>query len=1488
MNIKKSAVLLLLLLGLIFPAVSFGATTAVQLHATGTEAFAAPTITPYTPQVLSDDGVTVITEAVKGTYTFPAVSATNYQFVTVNKALDFALAPETYINTYYPTYDTSFNPNSYDIAVDSSLSSAIDPVEVVISLTAMDSAVALADYAALTNLTFSSTRAVQGPSGAKHFVMGSGSSTQTVTFSGITFSPNADATGGGVTVSSGTAVFSGVTFNSCQTTGNGGGLLVTGGTATVNSSSSFVNCTANYGGGLAVTGGSATVSSTSFTGNTAAAYGGAIYSASGLTLDAGVTFNNNTSSSPNTADRGGALYVAGGTTNVSGASISFFENRANYGGAVYASSGTLNVSGSAVSFNGNTASQDGGALYAAGGTLNLTGDDLSITENTATEGNGGGIYLATNLPLTLSSSASTIRNNSASSGKGGALYASGGNTINMSGAASFTNNTADFGGAIYLARARNATSLNITGTSAATFTTNDAGTSGGAIYAEANATMTFEPEVTFSGNYTADGNGGAIWVADPAQLPEGRVFFDGNQARKATANSTTEGSGGAIYAEGSSSMSAVIGTTKIYTFSNNNLAHTYGGAFCSNSGDVTFEGYTGDKSVTARNTAYLGGGFAASYTGIIRINNSTITNQLASQGSGGVVWARTVIINSADLGSSSLPNESRGSGNSNGGGAVYSNGSMTLNNSTFSYNTAAQGGGAAYADTATVVINNCYFHHNKAEGGNGGAVTLRNYCNTTIVSSTFALNNSENLDGGAVYSQGKIDINLCYFSENLSRRSGGAVYFDQTAASEPYTSFSLTDTMLSDNNTLGGTDGGNGGAVFVSANTATIKRSTFSKNHLDLSGNAGEGGALYLNTATYQSGTNRIENCTFYENDLNDGAAPDTGTSLTSGGGALSIHCEGLTEVVSCTFSMNGSRYKGGAIYLGAEDGTLRLSGTIAVGNVRSGIYDIWSDGNIASGGYNRIGVYGTGSGVTDFYSETRNETDSTAYPSKAWSKETFFSSNVLAVNARTDLGDNIPPYIGSTRSGQERLLTLMLSEDATLPESDRATNAIPDTRRTSFPDIDERGVSRRTGVEGVYLDIGAVYFDGTRPQRGEDPIASYTISKVEISGIPSNLRRVGQTASLLAKVYYSNGRTVLGGTGEGEEPVEWISDKPTIVRINKDTGDLIVLNITPGNTYVTITARTLRTNLAGQQVSDSKAIRVTEYTYSYLNTTPQILNYIQSYVESIAEYDITLMLADLNSSMVSASSFQTAFAGAWGGVNPSQVTDLTNASLAFSTLKGYASSDGFKAAKDAGVNINFKNLAKGNVFPLTYSWTFSGEEIEKILGYNLADRAITDELADTIFSTMRLDFQGSTSSVPVIGTGGVKASTARSAGVLTLTKADSERGLRAELTAYLANVSTSSTGASASANSGTQILRSAGNSLLVVPDGSGEDGAIYGTMWVANKTGSSSNNQTPNNNGNNNQTQTKSSGGGGGCNSLGIILASIILLPALKKERRG
>ena len=1422
-----------IIIALAFPAMSFGADSAIILSVNGTDYIPDPTVTT---EYKEDEETWEIT---KGVVTFPAPSGKNYTFSTIDNSVEFAKDPKGYIEAHPEYMPNGYDESYYDAEYDSSLQSAMTAVTISIELVdeithvnTIDNPVDLTGYSGIEELTITATPASLAISNSeqRHFI--AGTQEYNTTFRGITFILGEEIyegeSGGGVEVKEGTVTFSGCTFDGCLTSSDGGGVLVTGGNA-VFTYTTFTNCSADKGGAVAVTRGNATISdslfsdnnagsggaiyvargsismdSTIFTDNTARSNGGAIYSSAQLTIGNSVTFNN--VSLAQTAANGGAIYVDGGLTEITGSSVEFVENRSQYGGAVFVASGRLNISGSGTVFSGNTVSNDGGAICASG-------DKPTIT---------------------ISSSSASFDRNIASVGNGGAIYASGGAQINISGAAVFSGNEANYGGAVYLiAATRSArTALNVTGENETLFSTNKAGTDGGAIYAGQYSTMSFISTVRFAENETNNGNGGALWVYEGSQLPEGTVYFDSNKAiPKNASKSTPKGCGGAIYINGSSESATTFTSTRAYTFSGNE-AESYGGAIFTSS-DIVFDSF----DISTANNATLGGGFVASFNSKITLqNNSSVSNQTTD----------------------------------GEGGAIYSMGGLDITDSELRSNSANQGGGAVYADASNVNITNSYFASNTSSNGNGGAIHLKNYCTSIITESTFRDNKSSYLNGGAIYAQGSLSITHCYLWENQSHSSGGAIYFDQNNDnSNNYSRFTMTSTMLAKNSTSGFES--NGGGLYVVANNVKITNCTFNANRLELGGHSGEGGGAYVSAMPIQDEDIQITNCTFYDNHVSDGA------SGSSGGGGLALHCEKTAIVKSCTFAVNGSQYKGGGIYL-AEGSTLQLSATMLVGNTDEGTYDIWSDGSISSGGYNRIGVYGTGTGVTDFYSETRNDTDRTAYPSKGWTFATFYSNNALAINERTDLGSNIPPYIGNT-TAQTRLMTLMLSEDASLPLIDRATNIIPYTRRGMFPTTDERGVPRISQGSQINLDIGACFFDGTRFVSGDSEIASYTISRLEISGIPNNLRRVGQTASLLAKIYYTNGRTALGGYGDGEEPVEWTSDKPNIIRINKDTGDITVLSFTPGDTYVTITAATVRTDTSGQRIYDRQPVKVTEYTYSYLNTSPEIMNYLQGYVQQLTEYDISLQLADVSASAVSSSSFQSAFASIWGNVTASQITDLTNAALTFDTVTNYAVSGYVLAAGKPGVNINFAGLKEGDIFPLTYSWTFSGSDLQSILGYDMAGKTVTASLADEIFSALRLDFQGANYSSPVIGSGGVKASDAISAGALALSPADGGKGLTAQITVYLANV-TAGGSLSSSANDGPQIVEG----MLIVPDGTGNDGRIFGSMFMAAKTGSAQ--EVSTNTGT--QTGAKSSSGGGGCESFGAALSSLaLLLMAVQKRRR-
>ncbi len=237
--------------------------------------------------------------------------------------------------------------------------------------------------------------------------------------------------------------------------GNGGAAEVKeGGTLIVKDSAVFTGNTAAKGGAVYINGGTATVSGSTFTDNKAAT-GGAVYG--GTASDTTITRSTFTGNA--VGNLGGAVYHNG--TALIENSV-FSGNTATYGGAVL--SGDLSetlISGS--SFSGNTATY-GGAVYNSN---NMTVGNSVFDGNVATD--GGALY---NEDHELNVSGSTFTGNTANNG--GAIYGGTASKTTITDSV-FTDNRATNGGAIDI----NGGTATITGS---TFSGNTAGVYGGAIY----------------------------------------------------------------------------------------------------------------------------------------------------------------------------------------------------------------------------------------------------------------------------------------------------------------------------------------------------------------------------------------------------------------------------------------------------------------------------------------------------------------------------------------------------------------------------------------------------------------------------------------------------------------------------------------------------------------------------------------------------------------------------------------------------------------------------------------------------------------------------------------------------------------------------------------------------------------------------------------------------------------------------------------------
>ena len=200
-------------------------------------------------------------------------------------------------------------------------------------------------------------------------------------------------------------------------------------------------------------------------------------------------------------------------------------------------------------------------------------------------------------------------------------------------------------------------------------------------------------------------------------------------------------------------------------------------------------------------------------------------------------------------------------------GTVYSDGGYaTLKDSDFSGNHAILYGGAVSLKNCYEVIENCTFTDNTAYEGAG---IYSKKSEGYIKDSIFERNTAE-VQGGAMHLNSAIDIENCIFTKNIvnsnihPQEGGGAIFLNASGATIKKSSFTDNSGNLY------------GGAVFLIMGDVTIEDSTFTNNHLTPN-YSNHGGAIHSN------GNVNIMNCNFENN------SADNGGVLSSNGGNICI-----------------------------------------------------------------------------------------------------------------------------------------------------------------------------------------------------------------------------------------------------------------------------------------------------------------------------------------------------------------------------------------------------------------------------------------------------------------------------------------------------------------------------------------------------------------------------------------------------------------------
>ncbi len=413
-------------------------------------------------------------------------------------------------------------------------------------------------------------------------------------------------------------------------------------------------------------------------------------------------------------------------------------------------------------------------------------------------------------------------------------------------------------------------------------------------------------------------------------------------------------------------------------------------------GHLTLNDLTVDAGLWIGNADINGGGIHNS--GILLIDTCTISNNTAACAAGCV----------NDVGD---------------GGGIYNSptGTLTMTDTTLSFNTADNDGGAVY-NRGLMTHTGGLVNGNTAEVDGGG---LNNTVGSMMIVSGTTFNGNTANKGGAAYNFGSMSLNTCSITSAADNKGGGLFNsgdatltrcvvtgcsaFIGAGVSGQFGRLTLNECTVDANTATAGVGGG--GGISIEVGTLIVNRTTVSHNTAVADG----GGIL-------NSGTVDLINSTI------------SGNTSTQGAGIYSW-IAGTVTIDHCTISDNTATGDGGGGGLG-DDGSATTTITHSIVAHSSSDTDCAVTGTLIDGGHNII------------------------------------EDGTCITAATSTSGD---PQIGALRNNGGPTLTHTPAPDSP------AVDAIP---LSACPlEIDQRGVPRPQGLSAC--DMGAVEFVEAIPALG-------------------------------------------------------------------------------------------------------------------------------------------------------------------------------------------------------------------------------------------------------------------------------------------------------------------------------------------------------------------------------------------------------------------
>ncbi|MEI9922877.1 MAG: hypothetical protein WDN50_04330 [Bradyrhizobium sp.] len=492
----------------------------------------------------------------------------------------------------------------------------------------------------------------------------------------------------------------------------------------------------------------------------------------------------------------------------------------------------------------------------------------------------------------------------------------------------------------------------------------EAGTIGGAINTTGNLTINASGTVAFIGNSTNNNSGGA--AGGGAIRVGGALTIAGGSANLVFNNNSATGvanpSGGAILSTGATTITANSVTVSDNTATNGGGGINAGSVNITVADTLTITGNTANTSISARGGGIQAGAVTLTGPNIIVSNNTSRTSAggISSQsllingnltannnigtGPAGAAGGAIAAYNGTLTVTGGVSMDGNAQQTSNGGGALYSSGNMSLaasgGNVSLTNNSGASSGGAILSGGTVTVGNSAAAVTMTGNSSTAFGGAIRSTGSIIITGSSVNLSNNTGLtNAGALYSNNAVTVNgPLVASNNLSALgSGGGIY---SLAGDVTTN---ADVSMSGN--VAG--GGNGGAIYVNNGNAVI--STTSGN-VSLTNNTAslDGGAISATGSGNVTVGNAAATVTLSGNKAGFDATGAPVNAISRGG---AIFAAGATMIsgLANTISNNQATLDGGGIYsVGAftlnAGGPTALNGNIAGGNGGA----IWGGSNVA------------------------------------------------------------------------------------------------------------------------------------------------------------------------------------------------------------------------------------------------------------------------------------------------------------------------------------------------------------------------------------------------------------------------------------------------------------------------------------------------------------------------------------------------------------